>query len=158
MESYDLIGNKHFPANLLRESPEIRRALLEGIIDGDGHLNQRDGGYLISAKERPFIDGLVHLTRSLGFSTGNVGTTTYYNENTKKEYTGWKKFFSGAEIDTLQPTLAYKRAPKTNPYKDQRCDSFTVTKVQGSTYYAFTLEGGGRCLMEDFVVVDPSLH
>ena len=36
--AYDMIGNKHLPLELLTETVAIRKAMLEGIIDGKGQL------------------------------------------------------------------------------------------------------------------------
>ena len=73
LRSYGVVDNKHFPHELLVESKAVRRALLEGVIDGDGSLSDTaDGMYELPAKERFFLDGAVHLARGLGLSTGKV--------------------------------------------------------------------------------------
>jgi hypothetical protein len=70
LHSYDLVKTKHFPSQLLQDSPAVRRHLLAGVIDGDGC--DRDHRYEVSGKDRRFIDGLVHLARGLGFTTGRI--------------------------------------------------------------------------------------
>ena len=62
---YGLLNNKHIPRELLRESKDVRMALLEGLIDGDGHCKNDGRCYSITAKMENFIDGVIDLARSL---------------------------------------------------------------------------------------------
>lgn len=60
-----LIGNKHIPANYLRSSEAQRRALLQGMVDSDGHCV--DGRVQFTNKNPRLIEGFVELARSLGY-------------------------------------------------------------------------------------------
>jgi hypothetical protein len=153
LRAYEIFHSKKFPHALLSENEYVRRALFAGVIDGDGHADQRGKTYEVAAKERVFIDGLIHLSRGLGFSTGKVGKTSCTNEQTGQVYTGFRIHIGGADLWKDVPTvLAYKRMGKSTPNKDQRCDGFKVELIEHSAYYGFTLDGNGRCLMDDFVV------
>jgi hypothetical protein len=151
LEFYGILYDKHLPLALLTQSAKVRRALLEGIIDGDGHYHEGEGLYEIPAKERRFIDGVVHLARGLGFSTGNVGKTRCVNEE-GAIFEGWRIAITGVDLPKLRPTLEYKRCPHTNPNKDQRCDGFSVEEIGEGKYFGFMLDGNSRCLLADFVV------
>lgn len=153
LKEYGLINDKRFPHRLLTEKKKVRMALLAGVIDGDGYASQASKCYEVAAKKRSFIDGLIHLARGLGFSTGKVGKKECENEETGKKYIGWRVNISGSELFEVMTTLNYKRfAASGKPAWDQRADGFTVTKVEHRKYCGFTLDGDGRCLLGDFTV------
>lgn len=60
-----LLQNKHIPPAYLRASAPQRLALLEGLIDSDGHVDKR-GQVEITLVRREIIDGLLELLHSLG--------------------------------------------------------------------------------------------
>lgn len=60
-----LIQNKHIPAVYLRSSEEQRLALLQGLMDTDGHI-ALDGGCEIDLCDKRLADGVLELVRSLG--------------------------------------------------------------------------------------------
>jgi len=162
LETYKIFYKKRFPHSLLTESKELRMALLAGIIDGDGYYDSHHL-YEVSAKKRGFIDGLIHLCRGLGFSTGTVGTTRCTSKDADEVYTGFRIRIGGPHLYTIATTLRYKRAPCAvgqargmDPQKDQRCDGFTVQKIAHADYFGFALNGNGRCLMDDFTVTHNS--
>lgn len=60
-----LIKNKHVPDQYLRSSESQRRALLQGMVDSDGHC--WDGYVQFTNKNPLLIEGFVALARSLGY-------------------------------------------------------------------------------------------
>jgi ADP-ribosylglycohydrolase len=77
LEHLNLMKNKHFPQVLLSDSIIIRRKLLAGFIDGDGHL-QKESNRTYSfglKKDVQFVNGLRHLATGLGYC---VSSTKYY--------------------------------------------------------------------------------
>lgn len=107
-----LIGNKHIPQQYLRSSAEQRRALLQGMIDSDGHCY--DGYVQFTNKNERLIEGFVELARSLGYKPkvhkafGGAQRASFINHdksivariprkqagavNFKRTYTGAKRF------------------------------------------------------------------
>lgn len=57
-------GNKHIPPAYLDSSIEQRVALIQGLMDSDGHYS--DGQYLFTNTNEQIIDGLVEALRSVG--------------------------------------------------------------------------------------------
>lgn len=151
LQSYGMLGNKVIPPELLTESHDIRRALLEGVIDGDGYLKQ-SGGFELPAKERRVIDCYVHLARGLGYRVGPVSDHAQMRDETGETVSGWQINITGAEIDQLTMVLPYKRCLGAYPSSCQRCDGFSIVKSGVADYFGFQLDGNGRCLMGDFVV------
>lgn len=60
-----VLQNKHIPIQYLRASKEQRIALLQGLMDSDGHVNKR-GGFEITLKQKVLIDAVHELISSLG--------------------------------------------------------------------------------------------
>jgi intron-binding protein aquarius len=146
LASYGLLSNKHIPLDLLTESVEVRMQLLVGLIDGAGDLEPKTArAYEVSSQERPVMEGLAYLARSLGFRTGEIIEDT-------KTCAGYRLQISGREIHTIQTELPYKRASSCKELGIECCDSFTVTQVPHADYYGFQVDGNGRFLLADFVV------
>ena len=164
LEAYNLIhrtiNKKHYPMALLTDSIQVRKYLLAGTIDGDGHFDKNYKQYTVSAKERRVMDGLVHLCKGLGFSTGNVGTTKATNEF-GQEFEGWRIHITGNDLSTIPILLNYKQCPTNEvlgrePGYDQRNHGFTVEKIGHNEYFGFAVDGNSRFLLADFVVTHNS--
>lgn len=61
-----LLGNKHIPPQYLRASHSQRLALLQGLMDTDGHAS-KNGVAEITSSYQLLADGIVELLHSLGF-------------------------------------------------------------------------------------------
>ena len=70
-----MLGNKHIPQWLLRASSEQRWALLQGLVDSDGHV-AKNGQVEISLLDNQLADDVFELAVSLGlmptFTTGKT--------------------------------------------------------------------------------------
>lgn len=67
MKALNLIGNKHIPDMYLKNSPEVRLAVLAGIVDTDGYLDKNS--YEVTQKNKLLSTNIVELAQSLGFYT-----------------------------------------------------------------------------------------
>jgi LAGLIDADG-like domain len=65
LRALGVLGNKHIPATYLRASMTQRLALLQGLMDTDGHC-ALDGGCQFDGTHKPLIDGVHELVLSLG--------------------------------------------------------------------------------------------
>lgn len=65
LEENNLLGNKHIPEIYLRASYNQRLALIQGLMDSDGHITKY-GGCEIIFKNKNLIDGLKELLCSIG--------------------------------------------------------------------------------------------
>jgi len=61
-----VLGNKHIPAPYLRASEAQRWALLQGLMDGDGYADARQGKCEFTTTRPALRDGVVELLHSLG--------------------------------------------------------------------------------------------
>ena len=162
LEAYGLWNGQHFPLSLLADSVEVRRALLTGLIDGDGCLSERGRRYDIRMKEREFAVGLTSLARSLGFTVGTMTPTTGVTE-AGDEYHAWQVSVAGEELSQLQPKLPYKRCQRDEDSgrkrrDDGRASTFSLTKVEHRDYYGFALDGNARFLLADYRVAHNVSH
>ena len=140
------------PLDLLCESHEVRTALLSGVIDGEGQrADQHDASSCkLSFKSRHLVEGLVHLARSLGVRTGAVTET----KRTDEELCAIDHTFCVSIDATVSQTSIASKPSTTAPAaaQQQHCDTFKVSKIGHGEYFGFTLNGDGRCLLDDFTV------
>jgi len=66
LRAIGVLGAKHIPQQYLRASEEQRMALLQGLMDTDGHATPR-GQCEFTTTRLALLDGFVELARSLGF-------------------------------------------------------------------------------------------
>ena len=64
-----VLGNKHIPGAYFRASSEARLALLQGLVDSDGHIAKNGAGEFSNTNKR-LIWGFVELASSLGVRVG----------------------------------------------------------------------------------------
>ena len=65
LRELDLVNNKHIPVQYLRASPEQRLALLQGLMDSDGHV-YANGRAEFTSKSIRLAEGVWELALSLG--------------------------------------------------------------------------------------------
>ena len=132
LESYDMLQNKHLPRDLVTESVEVRMAILDGVMDGNG-----GGAGEVRATQRHLIEQIAFLSRSLGCRTSKI---------MQDSVCSFGITVTRREIDS----------------DEQCCESFKVEEVAHADYFGFTLQapGGGKCngrlLMADFTVTHNS--
>lgn len=61
-----VLRNKHIPTAYLRAGHDQRLALLQGLVDTDGHVNQSTGGVEITSTREALALGIAELARTLG--------------------------------------------------------------------------------------------
>ncbi len=62
----NLINNKHIPQRYLRASYAQRLALLQGLMDSDGHCDKRQGACSYTSTIRQLVDGVYELLMTMG--------------------------------------------------------------------------------------------
>lgn len=92
-----VLGNKHIPALYLRAGTEQRRALLQGLIDSDGH---------VTAKGRA---SFTNVNARLAFDVEELVSTLGYKVNTQVRQGVHRVFFVPGDEQPVA-RLAYKRS------------------------------------------------
>lgn len=67
LRTLGVLRNKHVPDVYLFAGTEQRRALLQGMVDSDGNVTDRQGQVQFVNTNRRILDGFVELARSLGY-------------------------------------------------------------------------------------------
>ncbi|MGB5289550.1 MAG: Hint domain-containing homing endonuclease [Ignavibacteriaceae bacterium] len=150
---YDLIQNKHIPLDFLANDFTMRRLLLAGIIDGDGHKS-RNGTYDIIFKRKLLAEQTVQLIRSLGFAA-------YLTETEKGiKSTGFKGTYyriSASGInDTVPMMVPRKKSSTRQQIKSVLRTGVTIERVGVGEYFGFQITGDGLFLLGDHTVVHNS--
>lgn len=102
-----LRGNKSIPARFLRASAEQRLALLQGLMDTDGHCNTRGTATFVNTNEA-LVDGFCELAHGLGLKPRR---REHIGEHAGAPYAYWQVSFQ-----------AYKALPPFRlPRKLARC-------------------------------------
>lgn len=148
--AYRMLTSKHLPLELLTESRSLRQSLLDGLVDGAATLCQ-DGRWELAAEQRAVVDGCIHLARGLGCRTGQVQEAMQANAVTGEAVLGFRFALGG--VESVSSTLPSKRSDAKQPTPSP-CGGhgFSIESVGAGSYYGFTLDGNGRCLLSDFVV------
>lgn len=68
LRNIGVLGDKHIPTSYLRGTEDVRRGVLAGLIDSDGHV-QETGSVEITLAHQRLSNDAAELSRSLGFVT-----------------------------------------------------------------------------------------
>lgn len=96
-----LIGHKHVPSEYLRASRSQRLALLQGLVDSDGHVDRQRGRVRFVSVDPDLAGAVAELARSLGEMV-HVGA---------RHVTGFGKTVLAHEVG-WQPSLCPVRLPR----------------------------------------------
>ncbi len=127
LRALGLIGCKHIPAAYLRASEEQRRALLQGLMDTDGH-SKKDGLCGFATSIPSLRDGMMELLRSLGYKPA---ARTYIPKCNGKPGKPSAKIHFKAYADEPVFKLARKvQRLKTRPQNKQRSSTRQIVSVK----------------------------
>lgn len=151
LRKYDLLGNKHVPADVKCGSVDTRLAVLAGLLDTDGYLG--GGCYEITQKSEQLSRDVAFVARSLGFAAyvKRVQKTCVTGEK-RVQGTYHKVSISGAGLDDLPMVVARKRAAPRQQTKDALRTGFDVRPAGLGEYAGPVLDGDKRYVLGDFTV------
>jgi len=136
----------HIPNIYKCNSSENRLQLLAGIVDRHGKLNKRGVTLTMKNGNEAFMEDVIYLSRSLGFSCYKKTNNTDKNKSTQKIVILGNGL---EEIPTqiLSKQVAYKKHPG-NALEE----TITVSYVNEDEYYGFMIDKNCRYVMGDFTV------
>lgn len=144
-KEYNLIDNKHIPESYKHNTKKIRRAVLAGLIDSDGHYQKRSNQYEITMKSEKIIDDIVELVRSLGLACYKKQVKkTCTNSPTKAVGTYYRLQIVGDGLEKIPVLLERKKAIKRNKNKNAKLESFKIKSVGKDKFYGFELNKNHR--------------
>lgn len=154
LRHYNLINNKHIPADYYVNDRSTRLSVLAGLIDTDGYVG-KDGRIEISQgiPNKKVADDIVLLVRSLGFRCSfREKSTSWTYKGEKRTGIAKRMCISGTGLDEIPTILPRKRCPKSSCKSDALSYVIKVRKLERGPYCGFTVSGSHRFLLGDFTV------
>jgi len=155
LKKYDLIKNKHIPLIYKCNSRENRLKLLAGLIDSDGHLDNKNNIYEFSQclEREDLIDDVIYLCRSLGFACyKNKKMTSWTYKGIKQYSEGLRICISGEGIEQIPVLCPRKKANPRQQIKDVLVSGIKVEELPEDNYYGFELDNNHRYVLGNFIV------
>ena len=153
LQGYNLIQNKHIPKEYLFNSEEVRKAILAGLLDTDGHNSNHSGIVEITTKFDQLSKDILFLARSLGFRANCVVKKatiksldfegSYYRINISGDFSKL-----GMLID--------RKIPEYKGHRDPLNTGIEVEYIGEGDYAGFAVDGDNLYLLEDFTVTHNS--
>jgi phage terminase large subunit-like protein len=126
LKALGLIGNKHVPAEYLRASRLQRLALLQGLMDTDGHIAPKGRCEFTTTKMRLAAD-FVELARSLGLKPTTVeGRATLYGRDCGPK---WRITFTAYDDMPVFRMPRKYALQKPRPAKRTRSQTRQITDI-----------------------------
>ena len=151
------MNNKHIPEQFKINSRRNRLELLAGLIDSDGHYDNRRVAYEITQKNERLALDIADLVRSLGFRCAINKKIAKYKSFTKgKWYIGESEVtrlhISGDGLEEIPVLLERKKARKYKSPRDRSLTGIQVEALGEGDYYGFEIDGNRRFLLGDYTV------
>lgn len=148
--SYDLLNNKHIPADYIYNSYETRLELLAGLLDTDGYMTGR-GTYILTQKNRAILEGVLEICRLSGFYTN--GITSKIAKMKRKDGSVYECKVYNIEINhnDFKDLHQYLRLKKFEKHceKNYFTSSIQIEQCGYGEYFGFTLDKCPYFLLED---------
>jgi intein/homing endonuclease len=152
LQGYNLINNKHIPADYLCNDRKTRLALLAGLLDSDGYLD--NNCYEITQKSRRLAEQIRYLAQSLGFACYLTQVEKTCTNGLSGRVTGtyYKNLICGECLEEIPVLLERKKAQPRRQIKDANHFGFAVEPLGPGKYCGFSIDGNRRFLLKDFTV------
>lgn len=141
LKGLNLVQNKHLPLLYLRNSVDIRRKLLAGLIDSDG-TKMSTRGFCFVTSNKTIAGDVAWLSRSLGL---RVKVEKYAYSGPK-----WHVRIRGT-VSQIPVLLPRKKSEDNRKHRSGRY-KIKAEPVGMGDYYGFTIDGNGRFILGDFTV------
>ncbi len=146
MRDLGLHQNKHIPMVYLRNTANIRRSILAGLIDSDGHMQR--GCVQIATKFPQLCRDILWLARSLGLAAYSRIKSVKINGKTKL----YEIISISGDMSTLPVVLKRKICGTRKQIKSVRVTGFKVRSIGYGQYNGFKVDRDGLFLLGDFTV------
>ena len=148
---YSLIKNKHIPKEYMTSSIQNRLALIAGLIDSDGSLNNTSYDWINKNKDLAF--SFYRLVNSCG-----LRATISSCQKSCGDFTGeyWRVNITG-DLTAIPVKIERKKCKKTiiDTTKPLR-EGFKVIPLGEDEFYGFMTDGNHRFVLDDCTVVHNS--
>lgn len=146
LDTMRVLDNKHIPNAYKYASASIRRELLAGLIDSDGHITHKGCDWITNSAQ--LADDFVFVCRSLGLSC-------YLSKQRKgiksSGFSGWY-WRASVSGDLSQIPMRDKQAMPRQQIKRHRVHGIALTPIGEGDYFGFEITGDRLFLLGDFTV------
>ena len=150
-------SNKGVPMSLLAHKPEVRAAVLAGLIDSsaaDGAAaNVSSDGFTLElpeAENTQFFDTIVRLVRALGFVAHTTRRTTKDNEGMKQSTVLSVRVVG--PVSSLPIVTTLKQGSDVTKPVSTTSVPFTVENIGQNPFRKWAVDGDGRVVLDTFLV------
>lgn len=146
LESIGVARDKHIPDAYKFASATVRRELLAGLIDSDGHISNKGCDWICKSER---------LARDFAFVCRSLGLACYISLQTKSiKKTGfsgqyWRASVSG-DLSTIP--MRDKKAGRRTQKKRHLVHGLTIEPIGEGEYFGFEIDGDRLFLLGDFTV------
>ena len=156
LKDYNLLNNKHIPADYKYNSREVRLNLLAGLVDSDGYYSP-GGAFDWVQKSEILFDDVLWLARSLGFAAYKKAITKMCvkPDGTKVPCHCFTMSITG-NLNEIPTKIKRKCAKPRSSSKDWLKTGITVKKAGRGEYFGFELDKNQQFLLGDFTVTHNS--
>ena len=154
LATYNLINNKHIPADYLQNDRATRLKVLAGIIDTDGHVSRN--GTRISVTQsivhKTLAEQIIYLARSLGFAVSSrLYDVKYKCKDGYRNSQAYTINISGENIGDIPTRLPRKKCVGTIARTTDTTTGFLTIEDAGiDAYVGLKIDGNERFLINDF--------
>ena len=150
-KKYNLFSNKHIPIEYLRNSVDVRKSVLAGLIDSDGYMSQK--WYNITTKFDQLKDDIITLCRSLGYrACHKIKTIKWKQKDGTFVDKNYHSINISGDLSDLPIKLKRKISEKRLMNKSVLVDSFKIESIGIDDYYGFVIGGNHLYLLGDNTV------
>jgi replicative DNA helicase len=150
LQKLEVIQNKHIPQEYMVNSRENRLELLAGLLDSDGHYDEKYHVFEITQKNELLARQVKFLCDTLGFKTSfrsKRATIAGTSVDTKV----FRIRISG-NIEEIPVKVERKKPRKRKSGSAWRQTGITVEYDKVDDYYGFEIDGNRLFLLEDMTV------
>jgi hypothetical protein len=155
LSKYGILNNKFIPKDYIVNSKEARLALLAGLIDTDGSVEQ--GGVTVrisqSVEHKPIIEGAKFIADSLGFQTSiKPKKVTWNHKGVRKTGIALVLTISGYGLENI-PTILKRKKCRSPLITGNNWTKITVEPHAVGEFYGFEIDKNNLFLLSDFTVL-----
>lgn len=136
-------GN-HIPDAYKYAEEDVRKEVLAGLLDTDGHYDRRCNIYDFVQLDRTIAEDTAFLARSLGLCVTIRPKTV--------DGTVYQRLTISGDATHLPLRIARKQARPREQKKNPLITGFSVEPLGEGEFFGFELDGDGRFLLGDFTV------
>jgi len=141
-------GIKYIPENYKKNDFTVRKELLAGLIDSDGHYNAKQDCYEYTSKDKQLAQDIRFLCRSIGLKCTMKETWKSLGDFTGDYY----RLYIKGDLTDVPMKIPRKQQDLKNHQRNPQWYSIKVEELEVDNYYGFELDGNKLFVLGDLSV------